>query len=105
QLYLSDVMERRRAAKRPDPLAVPPQLERDGLGEGRDAVAVAERLVALLERAGEGGEHARQGFPARAQTPTSPRCRRSAFPCGSARAAAGPRRPRSFAEGRSGSSP
>ena len=57
-LDLADVVERRGAAERPDPLAIPAQLQRDGLGERRDAGAVAESLVAFLECAGDRGEHA-----------------------------------------------
>ena len=106
ELDLADVVQRRGPAQRADPLAVPAQLQRDRLGERGDAVAVAEGLVALFERACDRLRACPRRIPrADAATPTSSRCRRSASRCARSRAAAGPRRPRSSAAGRSGSSP
>src|SRR5262249_26470081 len=58
-LHLADVVQRRGPAKRADAVTLPAELERDGLGERRDAGAVAKSLVALLECACDRGEHAR----------------------------------------------
>ena len=69
-LDLADVVQRRGPAKRANPLTIPAQPQRDGLGERRDAGAVAERVVALLECACDRGEHVRtDSAPARGLLP------------------------------------
>src|SRR5207245_6933754 len=52
------VMEWRGAPEGANPVTIPPELQGDGLGKRGDAGAVAESVVALLECAGDRGEHA-----------------------------------------------
>src|SRR5207248_11441795 len=75
-------MQRRSPAKCTDAVAIPAELERDGLGQRRDTGAVAESMVALLECTCDRGEHARTDsapdpgllpLPDAADRPPSPR--------------------------------
>src|ERR1700730_4396731 len=86
---LADVVVERTEMQRRDALCLPAEPGYHGLGEGRDPRSMALRLVALLERPGDGRQHARSGFRMRATIPL-----RAVSPAGAWRSGAQPPRRR-----------